>query len=135
MLDDKRLDVHSIEELLSRLEHVDESELQCDIRANVCAELQRIKRNLSAVLSFVDHSRLPEDTDLRRAASGVRRECIQLNATISRILLLYYFRIGQRFCMTATTKAFARYRDMAEAACQMCEALAPAYAASMARSM
>jgi Zn-dependent oligopeptidase len=135
MLDDRKLDVLSIEELISRLEHVDENELQSDIRANVCAELRRIKRNLTAVLSFFEHSRLPENPDLRQAASDVRRECIQLNAMISRILVLFYFRIGQRFCMAATSKAFDRYRGMAEAACQICQSLAPAYTVSMAGAM
>lgn len=135
MLDDRRLDVHSFEELISRLEHIDESELQSDIRANVCAELRRIKRNLSAVLSLVDHSRLPENPDLRRQASSIRRECILLNAMISRILVLYYFRIGQRVCMAATSKAVLRYREMSEAACQMCQLVAPSYAESMARAL
>lgn len=135
MLDDRGLDAHSIEELISRLEQVDESELQSDIRANVCAELRRIKRNLSAVLSFVDHSRLPEDPDLRRRASCVRRECILLNAMISRILVLYYCRIGQRICTAATSKAVMRYREMSEAACQMCQLMAPSYAESMAQAL
>lgn len=135
MLDDQQFDASSIETLISALEHIEEGELQTDIRQNVCAELKRIKRNVSAVLSFVDHSRLPGDPELRAAASEIRREGIAINATISRVLLLYTLRVGRGICTDRTGQVLNRYRRMADAACQMCRLVAPAAVPSLARAL
>jgi hypothetical protein len=135
MLDEKQIDVYSIEQLISRLEHIEESELQSDIRANVCAELRRIKRNVSAVLSFIDHSRLPDDPLLRATAADVRRECILINGIISRTLFLYFVRIGRSACLDATSRVVGHYRGMAEATCQLCQLLSPSCTQSMAMAL
>jgi hypothetical protein len=135
MLDDRQFDISSMEELMSKLEHIEESELYSDIRQNVCAELKRIKRNVSAVLSFVDHSRLPNDPELILRATEIRRDCIAINAMISRILLLYMVRMGQQRCREATERVLGKYRGMAEATCQMCQLIAPSFAPSLARAL
>lgn len=135
MLDDRQFDASSIETLVSALEHIEEGELQTDIRQNVCAELKRIKRNVSAVLSFVDHSRLPDDPELREAAGEIRREGIAINGMISRILLLYTLRVGRGICMERTEQVLDRYGRMAVAACEMCRLVAPAAAPSLARAL
>jgi hypothetical protein len=135
MLDDKQFDAASIETLISALEHIEEGELQTDIRQNVCAELKRIKKNVSAVLSFADHSRLPDDPELRKAASEIRGEGIAINAMISRILLLYSLRVGRGICMERTEQVLDHYRRVAAAACQMCRLVAPAATPSLARAL
>jgi len=92
----------SIEELISKLEHVEESELSSDIRANVRAELKRIRRNVSHILDFV--AQLGQDDgeaslELQHLIGEVRRECLFINGMILRILIFQALRMGQARCV------------------------------------
>jgi hypothetical protein len=125
----------SVEELISNLEHIEESELQSDIRANVQAELKRMKRNLSTVLRFVSHSSVLETSDnpeLRKAILDVRRECLLINSMISKVLFLQIFRAAPERWAQYASRATAHYGEMAQAACQICLIAAPLRAQALA---
>jgi hypothetical protein len=130
------LEVSSIEQLISRLEHVEESELNSDIRQNVRAELKRIKRNVSAILSFVSHTAVPEvaaDLRLRQAIVDVRRECIAINSTISKYLILQTLHADA--WLEYSSRISEQYTAMAEAARQMCALTAPMQLAELTNAL
>jgi hypothetical protein len=123
MFDHQKNEATSIEQLISKLEHIEESEIQSDIGANVRAELKRIKRNVSAILAFTSHSPSPESVQLQQAISDVRRECFLINATISRTLILQALHAGR--LMDYTSRVAEQYTAMSEAVRQMCVLTAP----------
>ncbi|MGA3212252.1 MAG: hypothetical protein ABSD20_13180 [Terriglobales bacterium] len=121
-------ELRSVDELIIALEHIEEGELQSDIPANVRAELKRMKRNISSVLSFVSHSWHAEgavDPELRRKMNEVRRECLLLNGIISKALLVQALRVGPAKLGTYTSRAMAKYFELMWAAHGMCLLTAP----------
>jgi len=93
---EKNVDVGSFEELVHRLEHIEFEQFDSDIRANVLAELSRLKRNLVAILSFLAKCQAQQQADspqFSEAMSTVRQQCIDLNMAISRLQILYFFHI------------------------------------------
>jgi hypothetical protein len=128
MLGYKRNEVLSIEDLITQLEHIEPSELACDIRANVRAELRRMKRNISALLCFLSHGPaldVADNPELHDAILGVRRECLLINGTISKILFLQALRFRPELWSALTDRAASQYGEMAQWACQMCQLAAP----------
>jgi hypothetical protein len=118
--------IASIEQLISHLEHIEQSELSSDIRENVRAELKRIKRNVSAVLAFTDHPgwlKPVAEPGLREAITNVRRECLALNGTISKLLILQTIRADR--WVEYSSVIMEQYVSMAEAIRQMCLLEAP----------
>ncbi len=113
----------SIEQLISRIEHIEVSEIQSDIRANVRAELKRIKRNVSAILAFTSHTPSAESVQLQQSISDVRRECILINANISRTLILQMMH-ADKWTDYASHIA-EQYSAMSEAVRAMCVLTAP----------
>lgn len=123
MLAPQNDEVKSFEQLISNLEHIEESEIHSDIRANVRAELKRMKRNVSAILAFASHSQSAGNLQLQQAISDVRRECLLINATISRTLILQTLHADK--LMDYTSRATEQYSAMSEAVRQMCVLAAP----------
>ncbi len=139
MVDEKSIGQLSIEELIANLEHIEDSELQSDIRANVRAELKRMKRNISAVLHFISHSAAVLEAagngELNQAIRDVRRECLVINGMISRVLFLQTFWASpERWARHAAT-ATAHYAEMAQAACQICQITAPLRVHALSRAL
>jgi hypothetical protein len=139
MFDDKRIEVRSIEQLISSLEPIEEFQLQSDVRANVRCELRRMRKNISAVLAFV--SRLPDaaETDqpeeFRQAVNAVRRKCLLINGMITKSLLLQSSPLSLRMCIRYTSKVMDQYGDLAQAARQMCRMAAPHLTEDLARAL
>jgi hypothetical protein len=128
----------ALEQLISSLEHIEESELQSDIPANVRAELKRMKRNISAILGFISHSPLVESTispELRAAMNEVRRDCLRINGTISKTLLLQALQLGPARIATYTGRAMATYGEMMRAAHEMCLIAAPRQAQELLNAL
>lgn len=125
MFDRESLQITSIEQLIVILEHIEESELKSDIRQNVRAELKRIKRNVSAVLAFTAHS--PEldraDSDLQNAIFNLRRECLTINSTISKFLILQTLHADA--WLEYSSRVAEQYLALAEAARNLCALTAP----------
>ena len=138
MLGDKGSAEVSIETLISNLEHIEASELHSDIRANVRAELKRMKRNISAVLRFVAHSSPLEAADspeLRKAILDVRRECLLINGMISRVLFLQVFSARPERWASYAARAVEHYAEMTHAACQICLIAMPRHAQQLANAL
>ncbi len=129
----------SVEQLIADLEHIEVSELQSDIRANVRAELKRMKRNISAVLRFVAHSsavlETAENPELNQAICEVRRECLLINGMISRVLFLQTFWASPERWARYAANATTHYAEMAQAACQICRFADPLRAEALANAL
>jgi hypothetical protein len=116
MLLRREIQVSSVDELISRLEPVEPGEISSDIRANVRAELKRIKRNISLILGFtstVYPLACSGEPDLERAIMQVRQECLAINATVSRILILQALRADT--WIDYSDRVREQYAEMAEA--------------------
>ena len=139
MLDEKRIEVRSIEQLISSLEHIEAIQLQSDIRANVRCELKRMRKNVSAVLSFVSQLSAAEQRDypeeFRNALHAVRRKCLLINGMITKNLLLQSSPASLRICIRYTSKVMVQYGEMAQAARQMCLIAAPHLTEDLARAL
>jgi len=139
MFDDKRIEVRSIEQLISSLEPIEEFQLQSDIRANVRCELKRMRKNISAVLAFVSHFSAGSGTDtpeeFHQALNAVRRKCLLINGMITKSLLLQSSPASLRMCIRYTSKVMDQYGDMAQAARQMCRMAAPHLTEDLARAL
>ncbi len=127
MIDVRKIEVQSIEELIQALHPIQASEINSNRFEAALAELRQMKNNISAVLSFTAHS-LEEDTaddaEIRHVIDEVRRECLLINGMISRIM----FRQRWLFSVSKLENArevLAHYEDMASAACRMCLLFAP----------
>lgn len=123
MFDHWESEVTSIEQLISRIEHIEESEIHSDIRANVRAELKRIKRNVSAILAFTSHSPSAKSVQLEQAIRDVRRECLLINAAISRTLILQTLH-AHEWTEYASNVA-EQYSAMSQTVRQMCVLTSP----------
>jgi len=128
----------TIEELIATLEHVDVSELASDIRPNVRVELKRMKRNISGVLRFIAHAvapSAPENLELHSAILEVRSECLRINGTISKILLLQALWPKPEKWIAYTASASAQYAQMAEAMHRICLIAAPTQTQALASAL
>jgi sugar phosphate isomerase/epimerase len=125
MLNQQNAGASSVDQLIANLEHVEESEIRSDIRANVRAELKRMKRNVSAILAFTSTSHAPsaDNAQLAQAISELRRECILINATISKTLILQTLHAAG--LTKYTSRAADEYAAMSQAMRQLCALAAP----------
>lgn len=127
MIDVRKIEVQSIEELILALHPVQSSAINSNRLEAAISELRHMKNNISAVLSFTSHSLaedMTDDPELRHVIDEVRRECLLINGMISRIM----FRQRWLFSMSKIEDAcdvLAHYEDMASAACRMCLIFAP----------
>jgi hypothetical protein len=127
MIDVRKIEVRSIEELILILHPVQASTIQSDSFEDCKAELRLMKNNISAILSFTSSSlgqNQSEDEEFRHVVDEVRRECLLVNGMISSIL----FRKRWLFAKAKVQDAcdvLAHYEDMANAACRMCLMMAP----------
>ncbi|MGA3127659.1 MAG: hypothetical protein ABSD13_13175 [Candidatus Korobacteraceae bacterium] len=127
MIDVRKVEVQSIEELILALHPIHASVIDLDHTEAALSELRNIKNNVSAVLSFTSYSLngdMANDPEFRHVIDEVRRECLLINGIISRIM----FR--QRWLFSASKvedacEVLAHYEDMASAACRMCLLFAP----------
>lgn len=128
----------SIDELIATLEHVDISELASDIRSNVRVELKRMKRNISAVLRYIAYAAaLPaaENLELHNAILEVRRECLRINGTISKVLLLQALWPSPGKWIDYTAIASVQYAQMAQAMHRICLIAAPMQTQALANAL
>jgi NADH/NAD ratio-sensing transcriptional regulator Rex len=127
MIDVRKIEVRSIEELIQALHPVQVATVQSDSFEDCKVELRLMKNNISAILSFTSSSldqSLTEDEEFRHVVDEVRRECLLVNGMISSIL----FRKRWLFAKAKVQDAcdvLAHYEDMANAACRMCQMMAP----------
>jgi hypothetical protein len=127
MIDVRKIEVRSIEELIQALHPVQASEINSNRFESALDELRYMKSNISAVLSFTDYSLQADkakDAEFRHVIDEVRRECLLINGMISRIM----FRQRWLFSVSKIEDAcdvLAHYEDMASAACRMCLLFAP----------
>ena len=127
MIDVRKLEVRSIEELILALHPVQTSAIYSSRYEAALAELRLMKNNISAVLSFTSYSLSEDkanDPEFRHVIDEVRRECLLINGMISRIM----FRQRWLFSVSRIEDAcevLIHYEDMASAACRLCLLLAP----------
>ena len=127
---EKKADVRSFEELVRRLEHVELEQFDTDIRANVRAELPRMKRNIVAILSFLANCKEQKRTDLPEiyeAMSSVRRQCVDLNMAISRLQVLLFFRIENLAAFQPSQVIIGPYQRLGDALRLMYQMSAPQF--------
>lgn len=127
MIDVRRMEVRSIDELIAALHPIQASAIQADRADAALSELRLMKKNISAVLSFTAHSvqsKKEADAEFRQVAEEVRRECLLINGMISRII----FRRRWLFSISKIENArdvLAHYQEMTSAACRMCLMVSP----------
>jgi len=127
MIDARRIELRSIEELILALHPVQSSAMNSDRPALTLSEWRLIKSNISAVLSFTSFSlgkQRPHDPEFQRVIEEVRRECLLINGMISRVI----FRQRWLFSVSKVEDArivLAHYQHMASTACRMCLLFAP----------
>jgi len=127
MIDVRKVEVQSIEELILALHPVQASVIDMSRVDAALSELRQVKNNVSAVLSFTSYSLsgdMANDPEFRYVIDEVRRECLLINGIISRIM----FRQRWLFSTSKVEDArevLAHYEDMASAACRMCLLCAP----------
>jgi hypothetical protein len=127
MIDARKVEVQSIEELILALHPIQTSAINSETLEAALSELRLMKRNISALLSFTSYSlqeNIDPDSDLRHVIDEVRRECLLANGLISRILFRqrFPFALGK---LENSYEILAHYEDMASAACRMCLLFAP----------
>ncbi len=127
MIDVRRIEVRSIDELIAALHPIQASAIQESRADTVLAELRLMKKNISAVLSFTTHSmqsKQESSAEFRRVVEEVRRECLLINGMISRMI----FRKRWLFSISKVENALevlAHYEEMTSAACRMCLMVSP----------
>jgi len=127
MIDVRKIEVRSIEELIQALHPIQTAAINSDLFESALSELRLMKSNISAVLSFTSYSLgadKAQDPEFRYVVDEVRRECLLINGMISRIM----FRKRWLFSVSKVEDArevLTHYEDMASAACRMCLLLAP----------
>jgi hypothetical protein len=127
MIDVRRIEVRSIDELIAALHPIQASAIQTDRGDAALSELRLMKKNISAVLSFTAHSvesKKEADAEFRHAAEEVRRECLLINGMISRII----FRKRWLFSISKIENAcdvLAHYEKLTGVACRMCLMVSP----------
>jgi hypothetical protein len=127
MIDVRKLEVQSIDELILALHPIHASTVNSDGFEAALSELRQMKSNISAVLSFTAYSLqqdMAPDSELRHVIDEVRRECLLTNGMISRIMFRqrWLFSLGK---LENSCEILAHYEDMASAACRMCLLFAP----------
>lgn len=128
----------SIEELISNLERIELDQLESDIPANIRAELKYMRKNLTAVLSFVSHSDIrcqPADSELYQVMIAVRKECIALNGIISRVLVLQLLPIAPVKVVRFLPLAAVHYKNLSKATLDLCAVVAPQFTNSLAAAL
>lgn len=126
----RKAGILSFQELIDTLEHIELDELHSDIPANVRAELTRMKGNLSAILSFLGNCVNPDpatEPKLCDTISMVRRECMSLHLTISKLLLFHFFRLNMVTDSQYPALAAAKYQQIGQALCEICKMFAPQF--------
>jgi hypothetical protein len=127
MIDVRKIEVRSIEELIQALHPIQASAIDSQGFEATLSELRVMKNNISAVLSFTSYSLGDEranDPEFRHVIDEVRRECLLINGMISRIM----FRKRWLFSaskLEGVSEVLLHYQDMAGAACRMCLLFAP----------
>jgi hypothetical protein len=128
MIDGRKIQVRSIEELIQCLHPVEPSLINSNLSEAALSELRVMKSNISAVLSFTSyslgHEGVENDPEFRLLIDEVRRACLAINGMISRIM----FRQRWLFSSSKLEEAcevLARYEDMAGVARRMCLLHAP----------
>ena len=127
---DKKTGITTFEDLIDALEHIEVDQLQSDIPANVRAELAHMKHNLAAILSFLGNGVNPElsgETRVRESIGAIRHECMSLHLTISKLLLLHFFRLNLVMDSRYPTVAAAQYEHLSQAICQFCQTFSPQF--------
>lgn len=122
----------SFDDLISSLEYVDLSDLVSDIPENTRAELKRIRRNVSCVLSLLDEMLLLEG-DARVAADEARRECLLINRIVFQLLFLQRLRMPQTIS-DPLLQLRVCYRALAESCHHLCLVADPERASSLAEA-
>jgi hypothetical protein len=138
MAEHRRDEAFTLEQLISTLEHIEVSELASDLRANVRAELKRMKRNISAILRFIAYAAAQpaaQTLELHNAILEVRRECLAINGAISRLLILQALWPNPERWTAYTERAAAQYAQMAQAMRAMCLIAAPGQSQALAEAL
>ncbi len=126
MIDVRKVEVQSIEELILALHPVQTSVIDLNRVEAALSELRDIKNNVSAVLSFTSYSLtrdMADDPEFRHVIDEVRRECLLINGLISRIMFRQRWLFSSK--VEDAHEVLAHYEDMASAACRMCLLFAP----------
>jgi hypothetical protein len=134
----KRPNVYSFQELIDSLEHIELDQLHSDIPANVRAELTHMKSNLSAILSFLGNCVNPDpatEPNLCATISTVRRECMSLHLTISKLLLIQFLRLNTITDSQYPALASAQYERIAQAVCEICQIFAPQFTQQLGNAL
>jgi hypothetical protein len=124
----QKSEIISFDDLIQALEPVELDQIQSDIPANERAELIRIKRNLSAILSFLGNhvfSDAPLEPSLAQAISVTRQECMTLHMAVSKALLYRFFRLDWMGDARRSTLVEDRYEQICRAVFRLCQLNAP----------
>jgi hypothetical protein len=125
MIDLRRTEVRSIEQLIETLHPIQISAIRSERFDTTLSELRQMRNNITAVLAFTCHSESAgEETELRRVVDEVRRECLLINGMISRIMFRkrWLFSVSK---IEETCEVLAHYKDLTRAARRMCRIVAP----------
>jgi len=127
MIDGRKHEVRSIEELIEALHPVESLALGSDDFEASLMELRLMKSNISAVLSFTRYSLgkgQAEDAELHALLDDVRSRCLGINAMISRAIFRqrWLFKVSK---LEESCEILRNYREMAEAARCLCLRLSP----------
>ena len=117
-------EISSFQKLIEALEPIEVDQLHSDIPANVRTELKRMKRNVSAILSFLGNG-IDADSAGGPMLTVIRRECMSLHLTISKVLVLQFFRLDLVMDSQYRTLAMDQYEHLRKALCQVCQILSP----------
>ena len=127
MIDVRKIEVQSIEELILALHPVQSSAINSNRLDAAIAELRQMKSNITAVLSFTSHSAVVGYGKRSRASARHRRSAPRVSADQWNDLAnhvppaLVVLREQDR----GRLRRMAHYEDMASAACRMCLIFAP----------
>ncbi|HVJ04708.1 MAG TPA: hypothetical protein VM578_03435 [Candidatus Saccharimonadales bacterium] len=124
MIDARKIEVRSIEELIAALRPIRSEALDDE---STLPRLRLMRSNISAVLSFTIFSSgeaVANNPEYRQDIEDVRRQCLMINGIVSRIM----FR--QRWLFAKSTiedvsEVLDRYEQIAAAACRICSITTP----------
>jgi hypothetical protein len=132
MFQNKQPVIKSFEDLVSNLEQIEVSELESDVRANIRAEIEGIRRNVFSVLSFLNCAALPHAREAQERAEAVRRQCLLVNKIVFRILLLQMAHLPQETLMRQTEQLSSKYQGLANSLLRLCEVADPPFLGDLA---
>lgn len=135
MFNSEHIEVQSIEELILAVQPVDVNAIQSGDREPVMAELRRMKKNTTAVLSFTSYSLTKKlaDRELQYALNELRRECLVINGMISKMLFLQWPKNSSM--AEHLTEVLSSYQEMTGSACRMCLLSAPELSNKLAKAL